>query len=351
MTAEAVEPEFSHNIYGLNLRANRRLPGFPDLPRDSKPDLSVWLFPEIPSDKTKTHQALAAVGGNEGDALYISPWTGEFGVPILTLHHSRGDGSYRLRYDDGTLFVINSAGSEIHAWWPPATTFEDTVTYLAGPVLGFVLHLRGILNLHASAVDVGGRALVLLGPAGAGKSTTAAAFARQGVPVLTDDLAALSEYEHGFFVQPGYAHICLTPEATRSFYGRADALPEIAPNWDKRSLELVASANPGGARFAGRALPLGAIYVLGDREADNSAHRIEPLSVQDGLRQLLANTYMQYLLTPEQRAGEFPIVGRVVAQVPVRTISPAGGAKCLEELCGLLAEDFAHLPTKQAASQ
>jgi hypothetical protein len=343
MPAEAVEPEFIHSIYGLSLRANRPLPGFSQVPSDSKIDLRVWLFPNAPLGEAAQGSMDAHVDEGEEEIRYISPWTGEFGIPLLTLHQLRGPGTYRLRYDDGTQFLIDPAGTEIRAWWPAETSFEDTVTYLSGPVLGFVLHSRGILNLHASAVDVGGRALVLLGPAGAGKSTTAAAFARQGFPVLTDDLTAVLECENGFSAQPGYARICLTPEATQSFYGRADALPEIAPNWDKRSLELGAPTTGGalGARFASQALPLGAIYVLGDREEGGSAHKVEPLDPQEGLKFLLANTYMQYLLTPEQRAREFPIIARVVAQVPLRKISPAGGAERLAELCGVLAEDFA----------
>jgi hypothetical protein len=349
MPCEAIELEFSHSIYGLNVRTNHRLPRFSGAPTDSSADLCVWLLPKPSSSEADKHLANQTADESMENALYISPWTGESGLPILMVHQSRKEGNYRLRYDDGTQFFINRAGSEIRAWWPPETSFEDTVTYLAGPVLGFVLHLRGTLNLHASAVDVGGRALVLLGPAGAGKSTTAAAFALRGFPVLTDDLASLNEDEDGFRVQCGYARICLTLDATQSFYGRVDALPAIAPNWEKRSLELEASATRGEARFAGRALPLGAIYVLGDREESGSPHRIEPLSAQEGLRQLLANTYVQYLLTPEQRAREFPIIGRVVAQVPLRKICPANEAERLAELFGLLAEDFVDLQKRETA--
>ena len=69
-----------------------------------------------------------------------------------------------------------------------------------GPGLGVLLHRRGLLVLHGSAVDVGGRAVVLVGHKGAGKSTTAAALVARGHRLLTDDLVAL---DAGGAVLPG----------------------------------------------------------------------------------------------------------------------------------------------------
>ena len=62
-----------------------------------------------------------------------------------------------------------------------------------GPGLGVLLHRRGHLVLHGSAVDVGGRAVVLVGHKGAGKSTSAAALVARGHRLLTDDLVALDD--------------------------------------------------------------------------------------------------------------------------------------------------------------
>ena len=53
------------------------------------------------------------------------------------------------------------------------------------------LRLRGVPALHASAVAVGGAALAVVGSAGAGKSTTAAARAARGHAVVADDVLAL----------------------------------------------------------------------------------------------------------------------------------------------------------------
>ena len=55
-------------------------------------------------------------------------------------------------YADGTHFVVNQEGTTIWAGWPTTSTLEATFIYLLGPILGFVLRLRGVVSLHASVL-------------------------------------------------------------------------------------------------------------------------------------------------------------------------------------------------------
>ena len=63
------------------------------------------------------------------------------------------------------------------------------------------------------------RAAVLAGPPGAGKSTLAAAFARFGYAVLSDDVAVLEQLEGALHVQPAYPQLRLWPDSVALLFG------------------------------------------------------------------------------------------------------------------------------------
>lgn len=56
------------------------------------------------------------------------------------------------------------------------------------PIIQFMLSAFNIYTVHASAVAVAGRAVLLLGDSGAGKTTMSLALARQGLQFMGDDL-------------------------------------------------------------------------------------------------------------------------------------------------------------------
>jgi hypothetical protein len=267
----------------------------------------------------------------------------------LTVRLLGGGLWFRFRYEDGTEFDVDRAGAEVRARWAAASTFEDTVTYLLGPVLGFVLRLRGRTCLHASAVAVGGRALALVGPVGAGKSTTAAALAGRGCPVLADDVLPLEPRGGDVLAHPAYPRLRLWPDSARLLYGAEDALPPLTPTWDKCYLDLAAR---DGA-FCPRALPLGAVYLLGERGTGPGAPAVRAVPGPAGLLALVQHTYVNYLLDRAMRGREFALLGRVAAGVPVREAAAPAGAAHLGALCDLLLEDFGALASgaPQAGAQ
>ena len=247
-----------------------------------------------------------------------------------------------MRYSDGTEFIIDRSGSEVWATWHDPLTLEDAATYLLGPVFGFLLRLRGDTCSHASAVEIEGKAIVLLGPAGAGKSTTAAALAGLGCPVLTEDVVALRDCGDVCFVQPGYPLIRLWPDSVQTLYGSSDALPLLTPNWDKRYLDLTTN----GSRFQPEPTPLAALYLLGERRDDASAPFIEAISSRTGLMTLVENTYTNYLLDQSMRAREFNLLGLLLSRTPFRRVTPHTDPSRLPELCQTIIDDFRSLPDK-----
>lgn len=317
-----------HSVYGLGLCANLPIPGLVALPLTPRLDVQVWLGLMPPW--------LNEMADAPAQEWYISPYQDEHGEPILTVWELAEGAYFRLLYSDGIEFIVDVGGTQTWATWPDTATLEDTATYLLGPVLGFMLRLRGVTCLHASAITVGNQAIALLGPTGSGKSTTAAAFAGLGYPVLSGDVVALSDLGDAFLVQPGYPRLRLWPEAVNALYGSEDALPRITPTWDKRYLDLTEN----GFRFHQQPLPLAAIYILDERSTDPAAPFVDGICGSDSLMTLIANTYATYLLDKAMRAQEFELVGRLVNTTPLRRATPHVDMASLSDLCEVILDDF-----------
>jgi hypothetical protein len=272
------------------------------------------------------------------ELTYTSSNPAENGNAGLCIWRVPEKGFLRIAYPDGTQFWVDDKRESVWATWSETSSLEETCTYLLGPILGLLLRLRGITCLHASAVNFGGQSIAFLGTAGAGKSTTAAAFARDGHAVLSDDIVALVEREGSFLVMPAYPHLSLWPDSVNVLYGSPDALPRFSTNWEKRCLAL----GERGPSFESRPLPLAAIYILGDRRQD-SAPFVEAVRPQSALLSLVADTYANKILDREMRAREFDVLSRLASTVRVRRVFPHRDANRLRDLCRVIEDDFAAL--------
>jgi hypothetical protein len=266
---------------------------------------------------------------------YSSP-SRQKGEPDVRIWDVRNAEFLRVLYRDGVEFWLDRHSTTLWAYWPTSSSLQDTLTYLVGPILGLLLRLRGIVCLHASSVSINDRAVVFLGSQGAGKSTTAAAFAQRGYAVLSDDIVALVENRHQFQTLPAYPRVNLWPDSVSLLFGSPEALPVISPGWEKRCLKLEEAE---GTKFEERPLPLGAIYVLG-ASTGGSEKGVEIVSQKTALMTLVGNTYATYFLEAKQRADEFEILSRVVATVPVRKIVRGRSVAEVEPFCAAIQRDF-----------
>jgi hypothetical protein len=271
------------------------------------------------------------------ELVYVSPVAN--GHPGTTFQLSRLGGGqfFRLSYSDGSRFVVDAETRRIWGACQPPLTQEDLVTYLVGPVLGFVLRRRGVLALHASSFCKGGLAFALCGGAGAGKSTTAAALALQGCPIQSEDITALRERDGFFRAASGYPRVNLWPESTSNLFGSPKALPEITPNWEKRYLPLDGAM----AEFENQERQLAAVYLLEPRSNNEDVPRIEDISPREAAFLLVRNTYMNYLLDKQQRASEFDAVARLVSGTAMRRLIPHSDPAKIGAMCELLQTDSA----------
>jgi hypothetical protein len=310
------------SAFGLGIRSNADLAALRRAPRATRVDVSLHLQ-----------------GRPDGvDPLDESEWV-EFhrSKNVCASRHTLLD-FHCLRYVDGTVVVVDGAGRRVWSVAPRAASVEDTGTYLLGPAMGFVLRLRGLMCLHASAAVTAGRAVAIIGRSGAGKSTLAAAFALRKDSVITDDVLALAQRAGRFEAQPAYPRVRLWPESVAGLFSDPEALPRITPGWDKRYLDLTAP----GFRFQRDAVALSAVYLLDDLDTPQSP-RIEPMRAREALLALAAHTYAGQFMDRTRRAAEFDTLARLVERVPVRRALRHVSFDSLEPLCAAIQRDAAAL--------
>jgi hypothetical protein len=309
--APAIPAPGPYEIYGLTLRANRPLP---------------YLAP-------------APGPLNEVDVL-LELGTGDSPLPTVpTGHHvaeySGPDGFVR--------FVVDPEGARIRADWRRDSAVKlprDITALLGGPILGTVLRMRSAVSLHACVLDVASRAVVVAGPAGAGKSTLAAAMARAGHPVLSDDVGALVRDAEGRWIaHAGYPGLRLEPEELRRLGVDADG-DRVQTRQTKRYLELAEGSGEAPWRFQAEPLEVAGVYVL-------ERHNVAALSVErlgvsarvEGLIQQIRPS--AFPLAPDTRAAELKRLARLAEDVEVCRLHCPDGLDSLGATCEAVVREVA----------
>jgi hypothetical protein len=299
-------PAFTRTVAcGLSLASTAPIAGLRQTNGCAPPDVRVEMAGE----------PAGTVVPPTGAPWYVSADRDVSGAPLLVIWRT-ASGDYRLQYLEGATFDVAGDGAVVRASWRAPLTAVDAATYLLGPVLGFVMRLRGIVPLHASGVVIDGRAVLFAGEAGAGKSTTAAAFAALGHPLLSDDIVPLGPGAP-MRAFPGYPRVSMWADSAAGLFGPSALLPSFSDTYAKRYLDLLEH----GYRFHDAPVPIDTVYLLRPRASGLEVPSIAGLSPREALMGLVPNTYGGYLLDARMRAEEFEVLGSLVARVPVRALT------------------------------
>jgi hypothetical protein len=188
------------------------------------------------------------------------------------------------------------AGNEITFEAENGTPIEDVAPFLAGSAFGALLHQRGLVVLHASAVRVADKAVLFCGPSGAGKSTIAAVLAKRSYPLVADDFCAI-DLGAVPMVQPDARQLKLWSVAIERLGLGANCGAPVYRRADKYFVEPnEASDEP---------LPIGAVYVLWETHPPPTSC-VEPLKPVDAVARLIQNAYRPQMTSGmDQRAQYF----------------------------------------------
>lgn len=246
------------------------------------------------------------------------------------------DGGLLVTIDGvGRYFV--AGGSRILVEPEPGAPAAKVRLFLLGSAMGAVMHQRGLLPLHANAVEIGGRAFAFMGKSGVGKSTLAACFHDFGHQVISDDVCVVRFGEDGAAtVSPGLPRLRLWKEALeatgrdselyrRSFTGSGQI--------DKYDVPI---AGTGGRASC----VLGAIYVL----AAADRFEVEQLSGVDAVQAVVENTYRgKFARSLGQAPAHLGACMKLVARTPVYRVRRTQRFERLEPEARALAEHAAGL--------
>lgn len=243
--------------------------------------------------------------------------------PLQIWRAQTNEGPYlKLRYadDEGEIqFVLNPSGTKLWAAWRGTATMRDVAALVTGPVFGCLLRHRGFTCLHSSVVSVDGHALAIIGPKGAGKSTTAMGLLQRGANVVADDVAALVRQDLKFSVRACERRLRVGPASAQLFGSYEKLDPLWAPRGGNRPRKRYLNAATRG--FASHAdVPLAAVYVLEPRDQNTKAPCITNSSATESLTKLMANRFASYALDRSGHAKDFELLSHLASCTPVRVV-------------------------------
>ena len=196
------------------------------------------------------------------------------------------------------------------------TSATDAAIFLSGTGFGILLHQRGRIVLHASAVRVRDQAVLFCGQSGAGKSTLAAALVEAGYDLVTDDFCGITMRDDGTpWVEPDGRQLKLWQNSIDRLALADRTTAPVRTQLEKFYVEprTVISAP----------LPLAAVYIL--REArPPDLPGIERPNIVDGALLIRSNAYRPLMVERmDQQALYFQAAATIGQRSGVFTLTRA----------------------------
>jgi hypothetical protein len=314
-------PWRSHRLYGVNLTGDFPFTACLEIGEGSA-DLTVTLSQNAPE----------LIPFKAAPPIYQSLKRTQSGASLCSLYRLQ---PYEvLSFPELADFYLQSEQIACH---PQALELDPFVEIrLLGPVLSYWLERRGLLTLHASAVDAGGQAVAFLSSQRGGKTGLAAALMRAGHPLLTDDILPIEERDGIFLGRPGYPQMRMWPDEAGYFLGAFEDLDRVHPTVSKRRVPI------GSGRFGafhGSSLPLACLYLPERREGGSI--EIREISPRDAFIELVRHSFSPNLVEAAGlQAGRMEIFARLVTRIPVRRLLYPSGFEHLEQVAETILRDL-----------
>ncbi len=238
-------------------------------------------------------------------------------------------GRVLLRVDKIARFLV-SDGREILITPLDGSTAAEVAFVLLQGVIGVLLHQRGVLSLHAAAVQIDGRTIAMAGHAGTGKSTLLLECVRRGGRIVTDDLVALAVGPSGpIRINRGFPRAHVWRETLDHFGMPIQGFEQVRSGVEKYRVPAeAADARP----------ELSAVACIEVRQwGDIACERLQGKTAFATLRSYVRGRRITEGLNP---AGDFQSLAQVANRVPVFRISrsqsgPSSVARIADQILSL----------------
>lgn len=312
-------PVLRRSAYGLVIDTNRELPGTRACSAEAA-DVTIDFRADLPPEVD------AAAARTTGERGWMSMGRGAGGSHI---HRCASDGGARA-----WSMEVAPGGGRLEVRWTAGTELGDVIAFVLTRGLAASLAARGVALLHACVLAPAGRAVLVLGSSGAGKSTVAGAALARGWPVLADDIAALTGDGGRIGVHPGVAALRLDERTAQALGWDPPELPRVFTDPRMPGKRLIRwDDDPGDAPR-----PVEALVVLGHRRAGGP--QIARLPATETLPILLGNLYGADLAERDPRADLLPFWARLATEVPALRVHPADDVAALPALLELLEREL-----------
>lgn len=160
-------------------------------------------------------------------------------------------------------FLISNGS---HITISPHTQNENLMTaFVYGSCFGALLQQRGIITLHANAIEINDSAILIAGPQKAGKSTLAGAFLLSNHSIISDDVCAIKIINEQPIVLPGTPFIKLTQASLDQLEKNKLSVRIMNTIYDKYRIAL-------NTQYKNKPTPITALFAINPTEVSTMTH-------------------------------------------------------------------------------
>jgi len=231
-----------------------------------------------------------------------------------------------------------SGGTKITIDLEPGAMPEIIRLFLLGSGLGAIQIQRGRIPIHGGAIVAGGKAVIITGRQGAGKSTMTSSLVHNGFKYLTDDVSSAELDGASIHVYPAYPQRKLVRDACIQLGYDPVTLPVVDAERDKFAIR-------DREAWHEQAVPAGMIVELVPVD-EGEPMRSEAFVGHERLGFIMRNLYRDWMhmkngaLPP----SEFKKILTIAAGVDMRRIYVPRGINRLSSLALELADELNLVP-------